>query len=84
MDHSPPQKTVAPWRREWQPTPVFSPENSHGQKSLVGYSPWGRRESDVTEGAHTHTHMNECLIVNSVRDSKGKELCSRRAFDKGT
>ena len=32
-----------PWRREWLPTPVFLPEASHGQKSLAGYSPWGRR-----------------------------------------
>ena len=32
-----------PWRRAWQPTPVFLPEESHGQRSLVGYSPWGRR-----------------------------------------
>ena len=30
-----------PWRREWQPTPVFLPRKSHGQMSLVGYSPWG-------------------------------------------
>ena len=37
------------WRREWQPTPVFLPGKSHGQKSLVGYSPWGHRESDTTE-----------------------------------
>jgi len=32
-----------PWRREWQPTPVFLPGESHGQRILVGYSPWGRR-----------------------------------------
>ena len=32
-----------PWRREWLSTPVFMPGESHGQKSLVGYSPWGRR-----------------------------------------
>ena len=38
-----------PWRREWQPTSVFLPGESHGQRSLVGYSPWGRRESDTTE-----------------------------------
>ena len=31
-----------PWRRKWQPTPVFSPGESHGQMSLEGYSPWGR------------------------------------------
>ena len=33
----------------WQPTPIFLPEESHGQRSLVGYSPWGHRESDTTE-----------------------------------
>ena len=33
----------------WQPTPVFLPGESHGQRSLVGYSPWGRKESDTTE-----------------------------------
>ena len=37
------------WRRKWQPTPVFLPGESHGQRSLVGYSPWGRTESDMTE-----------------------------------
>ena len=40
------------WRRKWQPTPVFLPEEfqkSHGQKSLVGYSPWSQRELDTTE-----------------------------------
>ena len=38
-----------PWRRAWQPTPVFLPGKSQGQMSLAGYSPWGRRESDMTE-----------------------------------
>ena len=33
-----------PWRRKWQPTPVFLPGESHGWKSLVGYSPWDRKE----------------------------------------
>ena len=37
------------WRRKWQPTPVFLPGESHGQRSLVGYSPWGCKESDRTE-----------------------------------
>ena len=32
-----------PWRRKWEPTPVFLPEKSHGQRSLAGYSPWGRK-----------------------------------------
>ena len=38
-----------PWKRKWQPTPVFLPGKSHGQRSLVGYCPWGRKESDTTE-----------------------------------
>ena len=37
-----------PWRRPWQPTPVVLPGKFHGQRSLVGYSPWGRKESDRT------------------------------------
>ena len=38
-----------PWRRKWLPTPVFLPGEFHGQRSLVGYSPWGCKESDTTE-----------------------------------
>ena len=37
-----------PWRSEWQPTPVFLPGESHGQRSLAGYSPWGRKKLDMT------------------------------------
>ena len=42
-----------PWRRKWQPTPGFLPGESHGQRSLAGYSSWGRRESEMTENART-------------------------------
>ena len=38
-----------PWRRKWQPTPVFLPGKSHEQRSLAGYSPWGSKESDTIE-----------------------------------
>ena len=38
-----------PWRRAWQPTPVFLPGEFHGQRSLAGYSAWGYKESDMTE-----------------------------------
>ena len=38
-----------PWRREWQPTPVFLSGEFHGQGILVGYVPWGHRELDTTE-----------------------------------
>ena len=38
-----------PWRRAWQPSPIFLPGESHGQRSLAGYSPWGCKELDTTE-----------------------------------
>ena len=41
------------WRRAWQPTPVFLPGESHGQRSLVGYSPWGGKELDMAERLST-------------------------------
>ena len=45
-----------PWRRKWQPTPVFSPGKFHAQRSLAGYSPWGHKESDTTE----RTQLTKC------------------------
>ena len=47
-----------PWRRKWQPTPVCLPGKSHGWRRLVGYSPWGHKESDMTAHTHTHTHTH--------------------------
>ena len=38
-----------PWRKKWLPTPVFLPGEFHGQRNLVGYSPWCCKESDMTE-----------------------------------
>ena len=38
-----------PWRSKWQPTPVFLPGESHGQRSLKGYSPWHHKQQDMTE-----------------------------------
>ena len=46
-----------PWRRKWQSTPVLLPGKSHGQRSLVGYSPRGCKESDTTERLHFHFHF---------------------------
>ena len=47
-----------PWRRKWQPTPVFLPGESHGQRSLVSYSPWDRKELGTTERV-THTETQK-------------------------
>ena len=43
-----------PWRRVWQPTPVFLLGKSHGQRSLEGYSPWDRKGSETTEPLRMH------------------------------
>ena len=47
-------------RRQWHPTPVLLPGKSHGRRSLVGCSPWGREESDTTERLHFHFSLS-CL-----------------------
>ena len=46
------------WRRDRLPTPVFLPGKSHGRRSLVGCSPWGREESDTTERLHFHFSLS--------------------------
>ena len=53
-----------PWRREWLSTPVFLPGIFHGQRSLVGYSPWNWKESDTIEWL-IHTHL--CVLSKSLK-----------------
>ena len=64
-----------PWRRAWQPTPAFLPGESRGQRSLGGYSPWGRKESDTTEHACTEAlDFNSKLFDGDFPSgAKGKE-----------
>ena len=50
-----------PWKRKWLPTPVPLPGESHGQRSLVGCSPWGHKVLNMTCHAQTHTHPKEHL-----------------------
>ena len=66
-------------RRQWHPTPVLLPGKSHGPRSLVGCSPWGREESDKTERLHFHFSLScigeghgnplQCSCLESPRDS---------------
>src|SRR5574340_1384917 len=66
------------WRRQWQPTPVLLPGKSHGRRSLVGYSPWDREESDTTERLHFHFSLSyigegngnplQCSCLENPRD----------------
>ena len=65
LDSIPGLNRNIPWRRKWQPTPVLLPGKSHGRRSLVGYSPWGHKESDMTEWLHTLTDMIQRLLQQS-------------------
>ena len=66
------------WRRKWQPTPVLLLGESHGQRSPVGCSPWGRSESDTTELLHFHFSLSwigegddnplRCSCLENTRD----------------
>ena len=55
-----------PWRRKWQPIPVFLPGKSHGQRSLVGYSPWGRKELDMTEQLHFNKILCYLCVIENM------------------
>ena len=46
------------YRKKWQPTPVLLPGKSHGQRNVVGYSSWGRKQSDTTERLHITSHSS--------------------------
>ena len=66
------------WRRQWHPIPVLLPGKSHGQRSLVGCSPWGCWESDTTERLHFHVSLScigegngnplQCSCLENPRD----------------
>ena len=68
----------ARWRRQWHPTPVLLPGKSHGRRSLVGCSPWGREESDTTELLRFHFSLScigegngnplQCSCLENPRD----------------
>ena len=73
-------KTLNYRRRQWHPTPVLLPGKSHGWRSLVGCSPWGREESDATERLHFHFSLScigegngnplQCSCLENPRDGK--------------
>ena len=60
-----------PGRREWLPTPVFLPGEYYGYRSLVGCSPWGHKESNMTKHSHTHLylgkHISFCFTSRNYR-----------------
>ena len=68
------------WRRQWQPTPVLLPGKSHGWRSLLGCSPWGRQEWDTTERLHFH------FSLSCTGEGNGNPLqyyCLEKPMDRG-
>ena len=66
-----------PWRRKWQPTPVFLPGKSHGQRSLAGYSLWGRKRFGhdlVTKEQRSYEGKTDLLLYQETK--KGRKLGS--------
>ena len=78
----PPYGTLSVWKplRQWPPTPILLPGKSHGRRSLVGCSPWGRKESDTTERLHFHFSLScigegngtplQCSCLENPRDGE--------------
>ena len=60
-----------PWRKKWQPTPIFLPGKPHGQKNLAGSSPWSHKESDMTERLNNNNHKQQ----SEVFTCKTKDIC---------
>ena len=57
-----------PLRRKWQPTPVFLPGEFHGKRSLLGYSPWGHKQSDMAEQLkHTNKFRREADLPGELK-----------------
>ena len=79
-----------PWRRKWQPTPIFLPGKFYGQRSLEGYSAWGRKESDTIEHAHTHAQWNQEELGRrgaedgqwEKQEARGEEVGSRPVHER--
>ena len=83
-----------PWSRKWQPTPVFLPQKFHGQRSLVGYSPWGNKESlshthlvyivskqnEWNKCIHAYIPLRWCSLLDSFPDSFSSFTFIKRPF----
>ena len=69
------------WRRQWEPTPVLLPGKSHGRRSLVGCSPWGHEDSDMTERIHFHFSL---LCIGEGNGNPLQCSCLENPRDGGT
>ena len=84
-----PRAFQGPWRRKWQPTPVFLPGKSQGQRSLEDYSLWGHKKSDTTEQLMlprirhnhglTHQDVSFCDFIRTGIKEKTMKVSKRKA-----
>ena len=74
------QHNLTPRRRQWHPTPVLLPGKSQGQRSLVGYSPWGHEEPDMTEQIHFHFSLS---CTGERNDNPLQYSCLENPRDRG-
>ena len=72
------------WGRKWQPTPVFLPGKFHGQRSLVGYSPWGHKKLDMTEWMSMYTRWGMWDLVLRPRIELELPALEARSFNHWT
>ena len=84
-----PRAFQGPWKRKWQPTPVFLPGKSQGQRNLAGYSPWGHKKSDTTERLMlsrirhdhglTHQDVSFCDFIKTGIKEETMKVSKRKA-----
>ena len=73
----------SPGIAKWQPTPIFLPRKSHGERSLVGYSPQGCKESDMTKHAHTYTYTHQKITIMRISqqaNNQNKQLSHQKQY----
>ena len=71
---------MIPWRREWESTPVFLPGKSYGQRSLVGYNPWGCKESDRVTNTHVGPKALDLWILLQILLIRGPRNWTSQSF----
>ena len=72
-------RSIQPQRRQWHPTSVLLPGKSHGLRSLVGYCPWGHKESDTTERLHFSLSLLVITLnINGLSSSNDRIFFKKR------
>ena len=73
---------VVPWRKKWQPTPVFLPGEFYGQRSLAGYSPWGCKSQSRPSDKHFHISTDIMVLGPKQKSTKQDEIVTEERGNK--